>query len=144
MAHGTIGQIKPFDYQQGDNWPTYIGTLEQYFKANNITDAKKVAILLTAVVLKTYSLIRKLLVPAKPADKVFSDIMYTVRDHLNLKPLAIAERFKFHQRTQKEGKSVAKYLASLRKLAEHCEFNEFLDQALQDKLVCGLRNKMTQ
>ena len=38
MAHGAIGQIEPFDYQQGDDWPTYIERLEQYFKANNIAE----------------------------------------------------------------------------------------------------------
>ena len=42
MAHGAIGQIEPFDYQQGDDWPIYVERLEQYFKANNIADAKKV------------------------------------------------------------------------------------------------------
>ena len=39
---------------------------------------------------------------------------------------------------------MAQYLVSLRKLAEHCEFNEFLNQALHDKLVCGLKNEMIQ
>ena len=56
----------------------------------------------------------------------------------------IAERYKFHQRAQKDGESVAQYLAALRKLAEKCEFGEFLDQALRDKLVCGIRNETIQ
>jgi len=74
MAHGTIGQIKPFDYQQGDDWPTYVERLEQYCKVNNIAEAKKVATLLTVVGQRLiYSLMRNLLAPAKPADKAFSD-----------------------------------------------------------------------
>ena len=67
-----------------------------------------------------------------------------MKDHLNPKPIVIAERYKFHQRAQKDGESVAQYLASLRKLAEKCEFGEFLDQALRDKLVCGIRNEAIQ
>ena len=65
----------------------------------------------------------------------------TMRDHLSPKPLVIAERFKFHKRNQHEGKSVAQYL---RKLAEKCDFNDFLDQALRDKLVCRLPNENIQ
>jgi len=95
MAHGTIGQIEPFDR------PTYVEQLEQYFQANNIANAKKVVTLLTVVGSKTYSLMRDLLTSAKPAEKSFNDIIETVRDHLNPKLLAIAECFKFHQRTQK-------------------------------------------
>ena len=50
---------------------------------------------------------RDLLAPAKPAEKSFNNIVETVRDHLNPKPLAIAKHFKFHQKTQNEGESVA-------------------------------------
>ena len=56
----------------------------------------------------------------------------------------IAEQYQFHQRSQRPGKSVANYIAELRKLALHCEFNKFLNDALQDRLVCGLRNAAAQ
>ena len=39
---------------------------------------------------------------------------------------------------------MAQYLASLRKLAEKCDFNNFLDQALRDKLVCGYGTKTSR
>ena len=32
----------------------------------------------------------------------------------------------------------------LRRLASHCEFGQFLDEALWDRLVCGIRNDTTQ
>ena len=75
---------------------------------------------------------------------MYDEIVAAMKDHLNPKPLVIAERYKFHQRVQKEGESVAQYLASLQKLAEKCEFGEFLDQALCDKLVCGMQNETIQ
>ena len=93
---------------------------------------------------EAYGLIRDLLTPDKPANKSYDEIVAAMKDHLNPKPLVIAERYKFHKRVQKEGESVAQYLASLRKLAEKCEFGEFLDQALRDKLVCGMQNEMIQ
>ena len=36
------------------------------------------------------------------------------------------------------------YVAELRRLAIHCEFGDYLDQALRDRLVCGLCNEHTQ
>ena len=125
MAKGVVGQMEPFDCEQNESWPTYIERLEQYFIANDITSAtKKVAVLLTVVGPKTYGLIRDLLAPEKPADKAYTEIVAVMKQHLNPKPC-----YKFHQRVQKEGESVACYFSSLRKLAEHCDFGEFLDQA---------------
>ena len=35
--------------------------------------------------------------------------------------------------------SVSEFLVELRRLASHCEFGQFLDEALWDRLVCGLK-----
>ena len=35
-------------------------------------------------------------------------------------------------------------MAAIRKLPEHCQFGVFLDQALRDMLVCGLKNAAVQ
>ena len=56
------------------------------------------------------------------------------------KPLIIAERYRFYKRDQKEGESVNEYVAQLRKLSKYCEFNAFLNDALRDKIFCGVRN----
>ena len=45
--------------------------------------------------------------------------------------LVIAERFRFYQRGQKLGESIAEFVADLRRLSIRCEFGEFLDQALR-------------
>ena len=56
----------------------------------------------------------------------------------------IAKWFQFHKRTQKEGESVAKYVAELKQLLTHCQFEAYLNDALRDHLVCGLRKESTQ
>lgn len=35
-------------------------------------------------------------------------------------------------------------MAELRCLSTHCKFEGFLDEALRDRLVCGLRNEAIQ
>ena len=64
--------------------------------------------------------------------------------YLKPKPLVITERYKFHKRNQKDGETVALYLAELKRLGERCKFGEFLEDALHDRLVCGLRSKAIQ
>ena len=136
-----IGKLEPFEPGQND-WLMYTERLEQFFVANDIEDdKKKVATLLTAIGATGYSLLRNLVSPAKPADKSYDTLVKTMKDHLRPKRIVIAERFKFHRRNQNESETIAQYLAELRRLTEHCEFKEYLDEALRDRLVCGMKNE---
>lgn len=40
--------------------------------------------------------------------------------------------------------SVADYVAELRWLTIHCKFSTFLDNALRDRFVCGLKSEAIQ
>ena len=60
------------------------------------------------------------------------------------KPLEIGERFRFYKRNQRERESILSYVTELRKLATHCNFGGNLNEALRDRLVCGLRNMQIQ
>lgn len=102
------------------------------------------SILLTVCGQKMYGLIRNLTSPNKPADKTYAELKTLIAQHLKPKPLAIAERFRFYQRNQGKQETVSQYIAELRKLSEFCEFGEFLNQALRDRLVCGLSSVGTQ
>ena len=51
-----------------------------------------------------------------------------MKTHLDPQPLVIAQWFKFHQRNQKSGESIAQFVAELRKYAEHCDFQSKLDE----------------
>jgi hypothetical protein len=41
---------------------------------------------------------------------------------------------------QKEGESVALFVAGLCNLSEHCNFGESLEDMQHDRLVCGITN----
>ena len=140
----TLGTMDPFD-PDTDSWPAYSERLEQFFVANDIADGKKVAVLLTVIGTKAYTLLRNIIAPNKPASKEYGALVEALRAHLDPKPIVIAERFKFHRRNQREGESVAQYIAELRKLSTHCEFQDYLDQAIRDRLlVCGLSSEAIQ
>lgn len=39
---------------------------------------------------------------------------------------------------------MAQYMATLHKLTERCEFKDYLEKALHDRLACGLQNEAVQ
>ena len=118
--------------------------LELFFAANRVAENKQVPALLTAIGGETYALLRNLLAPEKPSTKTFTELKAALQCHFDPKPLIIAERFYCHRRCQQSGESIAEYIAELRRLATNCEFREYLEQTLRDRLVCGLNHEPTQ
>ena len=139
-----LGQLSAFQ-QESDTISAYLERVQIFFDANGIKeDKKKVSVFLNAVGARTYALLKDLLSPDKPAAKTFEALQKALTDHFEPKPLVIAKRFYFHQRAQGTNESVLEYIAELRRLATHCEFGAFLQDALRDRLVCGLRNTAAQ
>ena len=139
-THSVFGEF----IQGQEDWTAYCERLEQYMVANDIQDVgKKRAILLSACGAATYQLIRNLVAPGKPTDHTFEQLVKQVTDHLTPPPSAIMQRYKFNSRAQKDGETVADYVAELRRLSEHCKFDS-LDEMLRDRLVCGIRDVRVQ
>ena len=102
------------------------------------------AVLLSAMDEETYAILRNLLAPTLPKENTFDQIVKTLADHFEPQRLVIAERFRFHRRNQHPDKSVAEFVAELRRLTRGCEFKDHLDEALRDRFVCGIQNEATQ
>ena len=68
----------------------------------------------------------------------------TLHAYLKPKPLMITESLKFYRQTQQEGESVTEYVVALKELSMHCDFGNFLHDALRDCLVCGFYKGVTQ
>ena len=144
MATGyQVGQMQEFD-PETETISSYIERLEMFFTANDIAEAKQVSVLLTVVGKTTFSLLRNLLSPDLPKDKAYKDLVAALKGHFEPKPLVIAERFNFYQRRQQPSESINVFVAGLRRLSTKCEFEAFLDQALRDRFVCGIRSESVQ
>ena len=83
---------------------------------------------------------KNLLATDKLAGKPVKAVSEILKTHLNPKSIEIAERYKFYLRGQLEGESLKQYIAELQKLADHCNFNSFFEEALRDGYVCGLHD----
>ena len=53
-------------------------------------------------------------------------------------------RFQFNSRIRSLDESVAEYVAALQRLAEHCGFNDMLEEMSQGRVVCGINNSAIQ
>lgn len=80
-----------------------------------------------------------LAVQAAPWDVLQSKL----QSHYAPKPSRIACRHTFHHQDQAEGESINKYIATLQKASLNCEFRD-LDDALLDRVVCGVRDAKLQ
>ena len=107
------------------------------------TDKQK-AVFLTCVGTATYTLLKNLVRPEKPQDKSLDELFALLKSHFEPRIVVIAERFRFYQRLQREGESIAKYMTELRRLSKQCDFGGYLDIALRDQLVCGLYHEAVQ
>ena len=61
----TIGQIQEFQ-PDNENFSSYIERVQLFFTANDIAEDKKIAVLLSMVGSKNYSLLRSLVAPRNP------------------------------------------------------------------------------
>ena len=57
--------------------------------------------------------------------------------------MVVAESYKFYQAKQEAGESIAVFANRLKRLAVNCKFDHFLQRALRDQFVCGIRNGNT-
>ena len=92
----TVGILEEFD-SANDSLTVYVEHAQLFIDANGIAEDKQVAVFLSAIGSKTYSLLRNLLAPTAPRQKSFADIVATSKGHFEPKPLIIAERFTSHQ-----------------------------------------------
>ena len=138
-----FGRLKAFDSEK-EKISTYLEQVELYFEVNGVPEAKRAAVLLTVIGTTTYAIIKSLVAPDLPRTKSLDELVTVLKSHFEPKPLVIAERFRFYKRNQNATETVLEYAAELRHLAISCEFEAFLDSALRDNFVCGLRSEHVQ
>lgn len=134
--------IEPFNCSNPRNWEEYEERLEYFLVAKKIKEEEeKKANLLTLIGEEAYSILRNAIAPAKCKDKSYEELLTALRHQFTPELSSIAQRFVFAQRKQKDGESIADFVVSLRSLSASCKFDAFLDQALRDAFIFGLRDE---
>lgn len=138
-----IGTIEFFT--PGEDFDDYKERLQHLLTINKVTDDKmKVSYLITLIGPESYKILKSLTDPHKPDSKTFDELIAVFEKYFKPKVNIIAERFKFYKRNQKLHESISDYIVELKTLAQSCDFKTFLEEALRDKLVCGINNESIQ
>nr|CAI5830042.1 unnamed protein product [Callosobruchus analis] len=117
-AIALIGNIEPFS-GVAEEFEVYLERMEHLFRVNCVDESLRVSMFVTLAGSKVYQTLKNLVAPTKPSELTYVQI-------------------------QKPDQSVADYIVELRKLASSCSFGEFLDDALRDRFVCGIRSEQLQ
>ena len=132
------------EFEMGTDFTEYSERFENFLIANRITEpALKRATFLAAIGAAGYKLIRSLC-QNSTSDKSFEQLVTVMKQHLQPTPNVISERYRFYKHDRITGESVTTYISELRKLSEHCQFADKLNEYLRDKLVCGLNSERVQ
>lgn len=140
----SFGCFESFTEEGDEDFESYVERFEHYIRATQVSDDLKVSAFVTAIGKQAYRTLKNLLAPVKPEAKTYDELVRALKGHYSPKPLVIAERFRFNRRSQQENEPVAMFALELKRLAASCEFGQFLDDALRDRFVAGLRNEATQ
>ena len=142
----TIGHVNEFN-PNNDSFATYVERVNIFFTMNEIKTEKRAAVFLNLIGAKAYDLLCSLLTPTLPQSLKYEELVDVLKAHYEPKPLVIAERFHFHRCNQRDGESIAEYMAELRRLSTHCEFkttDQSVTEVSRDRLVCGLHSESRQ
>jgi len=125
----------------------YLERIELFFLAHGVAAEKQVPTLLSTIGSKPYGFLRSLAAPKAPKELKYDEVVKMLKSHYEPPPLVIAERYRFHQRSQEVGETISDYLAELRRLASKCKFEDtenFLEESLRDRFVIGLHVESTR
>ena len=136
-THGEFSAFNPVK----EYWTAHIERARYYFIANDVkTDEKKHTILFSGCGPETYQTISSIVDAETLQSSKFEELVEIISTHYDSKPSFIVQRFKFYNRVRAPGESIAAFVASLRKIAEHCEYKDTLKDMLRDRLVCEVNH----
>lgn len=86
-----------------------------------IKDEKKADVFLSVLGTTEYGFLKGLIEPIKAVELTYAELTETLSRHFKPKPILIAECFRFYQRHQSQGETVADYILALKRLASTCD-----------------------
>lgn len=132
------GQFDP----KSDKWSEYKDRLLCALDVAGITDStldRARSLFLSQCGKETYSLIVSLLVPLRPTNVPFYDILAVLDKFYEPEVNEILQAGKFHKRVQSKDESVQDFVAAISLLGAQCNFTD-LKRQLRDRLVLGVRD----
>ena len=141
MAHSSV----PGLFDAKNEWiDDYKERFDFYCVAHGVAEEKQKALFLTSIDQQMYVKLKTWIRPRTFSDLTLEQIVAQLKKRTLEETIEIAERYKFFKRLQQPGKTVIEYMSGLKQLASTCNFAGYLDTALRDQFVCGIRDQRMQ
>ncbi|KAH9384278.1 hypothetical protein HPB48_026271 [Haemaphysalis longicornis] len=123
---------------------SYVEWFIHYWKVTQIEDESlKKSTFITALGKHPYKTLNDLLLPSSPGEQPLEDVVKVLKAHYTPRSQVIKYKFKFDRRYQLETENVSTFAVQINLIAK-CAFENFLDDALRDLFIAGLRNPAIQ
>lgn len=139
---GMIGTID--HYHVGKSFSNYIERFEIMCNLNKVKPEEKKQWFISLSGDDVFDEI-KLLFPKKNVEDLdYDEVIKKLKCRFDKTEPALMHRYKFYNKFQGPAESSENFVLAVRLLAESCNFKEFKDEAIRDRLIFGLRNKKLQ
>ncbi|XP_062698553.1 uncharacterized protein K02A2.6-like isoform X1 [Aedes albopictus] len=139
---GMIGTIDNF--HAGKSFSNYVERFEIMCNLNKVKPEEKKQWFISLSGDDVFDEI-KLLFPKKNVNDLdYDEMIKKLRSRFDKTEPALMHRYKFYNKYQGHTESAENFVVAVKLLAESCNFKEFKDEAVRDRLIIGLRDKKLQ
>ncbi|XP_064486482.1 uncharacterized protein LOC135398878 [Ornithodoros turicata] len=108
----------------------------------DLNEATKKATLMYLIGEEAHGTLRNAVFPQAPGNMTYEALVAELKKYYAKQRRSVAEnRYIFHERKQRTRESVQQFIVELERLAADCEYGTFLDEALRDQLIVGLKGE---
>ena len=142
MAQLQLQPPAPFNFRNPDDWQRWRRRFENFRVAAGLattTAAQQVSTLLYCLGEEAETVLASTGL-TEDERKVYATVLEQFDGYFKVRRNVIFERARFNRRSQEKGETAEKYITELYTLAENCNYDEFRDEMIRDRLVVGIRD----
>ena len=155
QPHQFYPTLRIFDPTDG-SFSGWIQRFEEFCRINHIEDEPEVAegqlvphntkraMFLGYIGARAYDIVKNTCLPGLPNEKTIPQLTRILLERYEPEGLRPINRFDFTSRVQRDGETIAEYVAAIQELASKAAYGTHLNEALCDQLVHGIRSDKTR
>ena len=143
MATFRLQPPAPFSFKSPDEWPKWKRRFEQFRAASGLNEEageKQVCTLLYSMGEDAEDTLASTN-PTAEEKKDYDVVIQKFDEFFKVRKNVIFERARFNKRCQGSEESVEQFITSLYSLADGCDYGEFRETMIRDRIVVGIRDK---
>ncbi|XP_055624524.1 uncharacterized protein LOC129767540 [Toxorhynchites rutilus septentrionalis] len=143
MAQSNINSIlEPF--RKGNSFSDWVERLGFFFNMNKVLEGEKRDHFITLSGPVIFRELKLLYPNSNLADVSYEDMVAKLKARLDKTESDLVQRLKFNVRVQQPDESLEDFVLSVKLQAEFCNFENFKEMAVRDRIVAGVHDKALQ